>query len=351
MKIAVYAIAKNEEIHAARFIESCAGADSVTVLDTGSTDNTAGILTAGGARVVRGLVAPWRFDTARNAALAIVPADADVCISLDLDEVLLPGWRAAIEAAWEPGRTSHLFYGFEWSGGVTFPKSNVHSRTGWRWQYPCHEALMRDPSAPSAPARTDAAIIRDAPLGAKPGHAGYLALLTVGATESPHDPRALYYLGRELYHARQLPEAVGVLKRALQVATWDLERAHACRMIGRALLDAGEGRRALPWFRLACGEAPASRDAWTWYAEAAYRLADWPECHFAAVRATECPPSADHCTDPASNGPAPWDLAALACYHLGMVSRAREYGRRALALAPDDERLRANLGWYDGRPI
>jgi hypothetical protein len=27
-----------------------------------------------------------------------VPADVDVCLSLDLDEILAPGWRAAIEA-------------------------------------------------------------------------------------------------------------------------------------------------------------------------------------------------------------------------------------------------------------
>jgi len=36
-------------------------------------------------------VHPWRFDVARNAALALVPDN--VCISPDLDDVLPEGWR------------------------------------------------------------------------------------------------------------------------------------------------------------------------------------------------------------------------------------------------------------------
>ena len=41
MKIWVYAIAKNERQFCERFMRSCAGADGVAVLDTGSTDGTA----------------------------------------------------------------------------------------------------------------------------------------------------------------------------------------------------------------------------------------------------------------------------------------------------------------------
>lgn len=38
MKIYIYAIAKNELQFCERFMRSCAGADGVAVLDTGSTD-------------------------------------------------------------------------------------------------------------------------------------------------------------------------------------------------------------------------------------------------------------------------------------------------------------------------
>ena len=40
MKIIIYAICKNEAQFAARFMASCAEADGVYVLDTGSTDGT-----------------------------------------------------------------------------------------------------------------------------------------------------------------------------------------------------------------------------------------------------------------------------------------------------------------------
>lgn len=40
MKVIIYAICKNEAQFAERFMRSCAGADGVYVLDTGSTDGT-----------------------------------------------------------------------------------------------------------------------------------------------------------------------------------------------------------------------------------------------------------------------------------------------------------------------
>ena len=40
MKIAVYAIAKNEAKHVKRWVEATEGADVRVVLDTGSEDNT-----------------------------------------------------------------------------------------------------------------------------------------------------------------------------------------------------------------------------------------------------------------------------------------------------------------------
>ena len=103
MKIIIYAICKNEAQFAARFMASCAEADGVYVLDTGSTDGTPELLRRLGANVQTATIDPWRFDNARNASLERVPKDADVCICLDLDEVLCPGWREALEAAWAPG--------------------------------------------------------------------------------------------------------------------------------------------------------------------------------------------------------------------------------------------------------
>ena len=50
-------------------------------------------------------IKPWRFDVARNESLKLVPEDVDVCICLDLDEIMRPGWRKVIETLWEKDTT------------------------------------------------------------------------------------------------------------------------------------------------------------------------------------------------------------------------------------------------------
>ena len=92
-RVYVYAICKNERAFAARWMQSMREADGVYVLDTGSTDDTVAKLTALGAQVTVERIDPWRFDTARNRSLALVPEDADICVCTDLDEVFEKGWR------------------------------------------------------------------------------------------------------------------------------------------------------------------------------------------------------------------------------------------------------------------
>jgi glycosyltransferase involved in cell wall biosynthesis len=93
LKVAVYAIALNEAVHVDRWASSAIDADYRVVADTGSTDDTVERLEKAGVTVHNIAIRPWRLDDARNAALALVPADADVCVTMDTDEFLEPGWR------------------------------------------------------------------------------------------------------------------------------------------------------------------------------------------------------------------------------------------------------------------
>ena len=139
MNIYIYTTSKNESHHVGRFMASCAEADGVYILDTGSTDDTVRRLRTLGAAVSKIEISPWRFDTARNLALGLVPKEADVCIALDLDEVLNPGWRAALEAAWVPGITRGR-YEYIWShnadgsAGVTFYADKWPGATNLYWK-------------------------------------------------------------------------------------------------------------------------------------------------------------------------------------------------------------------------
>ena len=66
MKIAVYAIALNEARFVERWHTSAKEADHVTLVDTGSSDNTLSSAMSLGVEVHQKRFEPWRFDDARN---------------------------------------------------------------------------------------------------------------------------------------------------------------------------------------------------------------------------------------------------------------------------------------------
>lgn len=104
-KLAVYTIALNEAKHVERWYNSTKDADYHVIADTGSIDDTIKIAKKLGIQVYSVSVKPFRFDDARNAALALVPVDADVCLSLDMDEVPEEGTIQTIKASWDKETT------------------------------------------------------------------------------------------------------------------------------------------------------------------------------------------------------------------------------------------------------
>lgn len=153
MKIAVYTIALNEEHNVQEWYDSAKDADYLFIADTGSTDKTIKLAKKLGINVAKISVKPWRFDDARNAALALLPDDIDMCISLDMDERLSEGWRKEMESI-EPDVTQ-VSYKYIWSyrdpHSKTKPQhvvviSKIHARHGYRWKYLVHELPFPDKS-------------------------------------------------------------------------------------------------------------------------------------------------------------------------------------------------------------
>lgn len=81
-----------------------------------------------------------------------------------------------------------------------------------------------------------------------------------------------------------------------------------------------------------------------------HRTAAWDKCLQAAKRALVIDGFRnDWPNDPAAWGSKPHDLAALASYYTGDLTNAREHGKNALAIEPDNSRLQANMSWYTGQ--
>ena len=351
MKICVYAISLNESKFAARFCEAARDADLIFVADTGSTDATVGILRENGATVVPISIKPWRFDDARNAALALLPEDIDVCVSLDIDEVLQPGWREEIERVWIPG-TTRMRYGFDWGAGIVFLYEKFHARHGVRWSLPCHEYLVPD-RTPEVWANTDKLLVVHQPDPTK-SRAQYLDLLRVSVEENPTEPRNAFYYARELSFRSMWREAIVEARRylALPRATWTNERCYAMRVIARSYQELGEWADALKWARDATSEAPDTREPWHDLALACYRTARWAECFGAAMTCLGITQYEKlYTVDPAVWGAAPHDLASIAAWNLKLYDVAIEQARKAVELEPDNLRLRQNLEFCEARTV
>lgn len=351
MKVVVYAICKNEEHFVDRWMDSMSEADQIVVLDTGSTDGSVRRLRARGAHVEAREISPWRFDAARNASLDLVAEDADICVCTDLDEVFAPGWRARLERAWRPG-TGSASYRYTWSfrpdgrEGVVFWISKVHARHGYRWIHPVHEVLeWIGPGTPGSTVVAEGVQLNHHPDPAK-SRLQYLPLLELSVQEDPRDDRNMHYLGREYMYRGRWDDCIRTLKRHLDMPTaqwWD-ERAASMRYIARAYLEKGAPAQARDWYLRAIIEAPHLREPYVDLARMLYGQEEWDGVlYFTACALSIVQRPRTYICEEASWGSLPHDLRAIALSRTGRQRAALEEAKRALALEPEDARLRENV--------
>lgn len=348
MKIAVYAISKNEEKFVEKFYESAKNADIVIIADTGSTDNTVNIAkTLSNIQLHHINIKPWRFDDARNAALALIPSDIDVCISLDLDEVLTEGWRDIVEKHFKDG-VNKLKYLYDWGSGVRFKIDKIHSRFGYRWKYPCHEVLVPDARTIEKTKDIPELLIEHYPDNSK-SRGAYLELLKCGTQEMPHDARISFYYGRELYFKQLWDFAITELSRYVELpsAKWNAEKAFAMRIIAKCLIEKKDYKKALTWIEKGIKIAPERRESWYYLAYIKYLTKEWKECLSAAEKTIKHEINRDYWpNEPIAWGASPFDYAAISAFHCGKKDLALKYGSIAVAMNPNDQRLLKNLEWY-----
>lgn len=378
LTVVVYAICRDERKFVERWMAAMQEADAVVVLDTGSRDGTPEALRSLGAMVETkryaqwrdiadyrrvenvGKEPPWRFDRARNdsidLALRLVPG-ADILVCTDLDEILLPGWRARLEAAWTAYAEAHggvqpttAQYEYVWnfnadgSDGTKFLYEKVHSaQSGARWTHPVHEILSYE-GAEKRMVRVEGMRLEHHADPAK-SRGQYLSLLELSVAESPEDDRNMHYLGREYMFRGRWDDAIATLTRHLRLprAAWRAERAASMRFIARCLGEKKDEAGQEIWLRRAMLEEPGQREAALELAELMYAQRDWP----ALLRACEACLAVkerrmSYLTRSECWGSRPWDLYSIALWYTGQHAQAIVANRTAMQLNPGDARLRAN---------
>lgn len=347
MKICVYAICKNEEKFIERWYESVKEADGIYVLDTGSTDNSVNLLKSLGVVVRQEIINPWRFDIARNKSLEMIPDDFDICICLDLDEVLEKGWSKTIKSLWKDGLT-RLRYVYNWSLDknnqpiISFYGEKIHKRKGFTWVNPVHEILKY--KGEEKYLYTDKVIVNHYP-DSKKSRSSYLPLLELAVKEDPRNDRNMHYLGREYMYYGKYEEAISTLERhlSLESATWKDERCASMRFIARCYMKLNRPREAIMWSNLAIKESPYLRDAYMEKALITYELKKFKETEKLcreALKIKKHPKT--YINEVFTTDLNIYDILSVVCFYNGKYRSSLRYVKMALELDKDNERLLSN---------
>ena len=344
----MYAISKNEEQFVERFMKTAKEADKVFVLDTGSTDNTVSKLKKLGAIVKEKEIKPWRFDVARNESLKMVPDDFNICVCLDLDEVIMPGWRKKLEKLWDKN-TTRLRYNYNWQLDendkpiINFYIEKIHLRKNYKWTHPVHEVLTYE-NKNEVIKTTNEITINHYPDNTK-SRQSYLPLLELSVKEDPEDDRNMHYLGREYMYYQKWNECIDTLIKHLNLksATWKDERCASMRFIARSYINLNRYDEAKMWLDKAMKEAPYLRDPFMERAFLEYRLNNWNEvvkyCNKALDIKTH---TKTYINESFSWDYSPYDLLSVAYFNKQQYDLSLFYVNKALDMDKDNERLKEN---------
>lgn len=340
MRIAIYALCKNEAKNIDPWFASCREADLFVVTDTGSTDGSVEKLQSLPVELHHARIIPWRFDDAFNHAMNNLPSDVDICIRLDFDERLQPNWRAALEREWT-AETTRLRYPYIWNwkaDGVPdrqWMGDRIHSRRNYRWTGATHEALVCRGTEHLT--WTKALEIHQFPEAKdRPND---LPLLEEAVKDTPHDSRLWGYLGREYYFKGMPEQAAKTYKHFLAMDSANQERVQAYCYLAKCEPDS-----AVFWLKEGMHEGPHYREPIMDLARHYYGKKEWRKCLDLCERALKVTARPDsYITQSENYGSLPHDLAAISAWNLGLKSSALEHAQLALGFESDNVRLQENL--------
>lgn len=345
IKVACYAISLNEIKHVDRWVEATQGADYRIVADTGSTDGTQERLRELGVTVHQISVKPFRFDMARNAALSLVPEDADVCLIIDMDEVPEKGFFDKVRKGWRKG--ADLGWISMQTGDNKWERDRLHSRQNWHWKYPIHEVNIWYGSSEPKDCDIRNAIIRHEPDNSK-SRGQYLPMLEMAVKEFPQDPRMWTYMCREYFFYSQWEKVISSAEMKINNGGWDVESAAVCRWAGEAAHQLGDEEKARYWYDQGRDILPAQGEPQFGVAMDAYRKQEWERCLDAALNAIQSPRSNHYCYESAVWDWKAYDLLSIACFNLKRIDEAVTFAKEAVkANGLENDRIQRNLNFFE----
>lgn len=342
-KIAIYTICKNERQHVDRWADSNQEADIRLVCDTGSTDGTGDALRNRGVSVIPITVSPWRFDSARNTSLNLLPLDVDICIYQDLDEVLEPGWRSELEDKWQESATiaNHRYRNnnnpWQWH-------SKIHARKNCHWIGAVHETLKW--SVPENSIWIPEIYLSEIQDTSK-DRTGYLNLLLKKINEGDKNWRTYYFLANDYQSQGDVEKSIDARIQSYHACDdGDVVKSYVAKNIANTYKSAGELNKAHQWLQTGLSHSP-ERETWFALAELFRDKQEWDQCYVAAKQCIAVTNKRDGYTyDPRAWDYTVYDIAALSAYELGLYKKSVEYGSTALEMSPNDQRLQSNLNFY-----
>jgi tetratricopeptide (TPR) repeat protein len=165
-------------------------------------------------------------------------------------------------------------------------------------------------------------------------------MLESAAEENP-EPRNLYYLAREYYYKENFEKALEVFKRYVEISKFPAEKGFALRLMAKC--DPNNAEEYLTQGT----EVYQSREAVLALANFYYEQKRWKECNYSSKVAfgiTE--KTTGFMSESWAWGHMAADLIAVSAWQLGNWEEAYKFGKIALKIDPENERLQQNLQFY-----
>ena len=358
MKICVYAMTKNESKFVDAWMDSMSEADYVVVLDTGSDDDTVYKLRSRGAIVDQCEIKPWRFDTARNVSMQLIPEDADICVCTDLDEVFEKGWADILRQNWKPD-TEKAKYLYSWNHDdngnplIQIWYEKIHANSpDWYWAMPVHEALThrsKKDSEINMIYLPESFHLHHYPDLSK-SRGQYLHLMEMGIKEDPNDFMMQWYYGRELFYHKRYDDAIKQLEYVRSVQHppgLHYQKAAAMVFLGHTYKEKQKYQEAEKTYIYATQLASDVREPLLFLTHLYYDTQQWYACIGAGLQVLEIPYKKGAWYEDRRNyRDKPHDYLSIAYWNIGDIKKGKYHIDMALDYSPDDKRLLNNLQYF-----